>query len=152
LTPYLGDEEEHMTRRWRVGILGLGHWYSCYGLARGLSEHPKADLIAVAYHDEGKAQEFSATFDIEAYADCDELLARSDIDIVHVAPPVAEIPQCTIEAAEAGKHMVMGKPMAMTVARADEMVKSVEKAGVRRLAFQGICRVLVPVRSARLVR
>jgi hypothetical protein len=42
--------------------------------------------------------------------------------------------------------------MAMTVARADEMVKAVEKAGVRRLAFQGICRVLVPVRSARLVR
>lgn len=74
-----------MTGKWRAGILGLGHWYSCNGLAQGLSEYPKAELIAVAYHDEGKAHEFSATFDIEAYADYDELLARSDIDIVHIA-------------------------------------------------------------------
>lgn len=65
---------------------------------------------------------------------------------------MAELPACTIEAAEAGKHMVTGEPMAMTVARADEMVQSIEKVAVRRLAFQGICRGLVPVWSARLVR
>ncbi len=139
-----------MTRRWRVGILGLGHWYSCYGLARGLSEYPKAELVAVAYHDEEKTHEFAATFGIDAYLDYDELLSRSDVDIVHIAPPVAEIPQCTISAAEAGKHIVMGKPMAMTIAQADEMVQSVERAGVRCLPFQGIPRLFMADLKRRL--
>jgi len=106
--------------------------------------------VAVAYHDEEKVREFAAAFDIEAYADYDELLARSDIDIVHIAPPVAEIPECTIKAAHTGKHMVMGKPMAMTLAQADEMVRAVEKAGVKCLAFQGIYRLFMAALKARI--
>jgi len=34
-------------KKWRVGILGLGHWYSCYGLARALVDYPRAELVAV---------------------------------------------------------------------------------------------------------
>lgn len=64
----------------------------------------------------GQTREYAATYGNEPYLDYDELLARSDIDILHIAPPVPEIPACTIEAAEAGKHMVTGEPMAMTVA------------------------------------
>jgi len=130
-----------MTHKWRVGILGLGHWYSCYGLARGLPEYPKAELVAVAYHDEDKVHEFAATFGIQAYADYDELLARGDIDLVHIASPAAEIPECTMKAARAGKDMVMGKPTAMTVAQADDMVQAVEDAGVMCLPFQGMSRL-----------
>jgi len=129
-----------MTPQWRVGILGLGHWYSCYGLARSLPEYPKAELVAVAYHDEEKARQFATTFGIEAYSDYDELLARDDVDVVHIAPPVAEIPECTIKAAQAGKHILLGKPMAMTVAQADEMVQAVEEAGVMCVPFQGMYR------------
>jgi predicted dehydrogenase len=139
-----------MTRKWRVGILGLGHWYSCNGLARGLAEYAKADLVAVAYHDEDKTREFAATFGIDAHRDYDELLSRDDIDMVHIAPPVADIPQCTIKAAEAGKHMVMGKPMAMTVAEADAMVQSVEKSGVKCVPFQGIYRLYMADLKRRL--
>ena len=40
-----------MARTWGVGILGLGHWYSAYGLARAMPEYPKAELRAVAWHD-----------------------------------------------------------------------------------------------------
>jgi len=45
---------------------------------------------------------------------------------VHISPPVAEIPGCTIAAARAGKHIVLGKPMAMTPVEADDMVAAVE--------------------------
>ena len=130
-----------MARTWRVGILGLGHWYSGYELARGLSEYPQAELVAVAHPDQAKVREFANTFGIEAYTDYDSLLARQDIDIVHIAPPVADIPECTIKAAQAGKHMVLGKPMAMTVAQTNKMVKAVEKAGVTCVAFQGLVRL-----------
>ena len=130
-----------MARVWRVGILGLGHWYSGFGLARALPEYPKAELVAAAYPDEAKVQEFAGTFGVEAYTDYDDLLAREDIDIVHIAPPVVEIPACTIAAAEAGKHIILGKPMAMTVADADKMIAAVRKAGVKCVPWQGLQRV-----------
>jgi predicted dehydrogenase len=125
-----------MAGKYRVGILGLGHWYSGFGLARGLAEYPRAELVAVAERDEAKAREFGQTFGVDVYTDYDALIARDDIDIVHIAPPVVDIPDCTIKAAAAGKHMVMGKPMAMTIARAKEMVEAVEASGVVCVPFQ----------------
>ena len=35
-----------MNRPWRVAILGLGHWYSAYGLARALREYPNPRCVA----------------------------------------------------------------------------------------------------------
>src|SRR5438093_6355314 len=101
-----------MAKKWRVGIVGLGHWYSGYGLARTLPEYPKAELVAVAWPNQAQREEFATTFGIDGYASYDELLERSDVDIVHIAPPVAEIPEATIRAARAGKHIILGKPMA----------------------------------------
>jgi len=120
-----------MPRTWRVGVMGLGHWYSAFGLARALPEYEKAELVAVAYHDEAKVKEFATTFGVEGYTSYDDLLAREDIDIVHICPPGVEIPQCTIKAAQAGKHIILGKPMAMSVEQAGEMVGEVERAGVK---------------------
>lgn len=121
--------------------MGLGHWYSAYGLARSLPEYPKAELVAVAWHDRAQREEFAAAFGIKAYADYDALLKREEVDIVHISPPVAEIPECTIKAARAGKHIILGKPMAMTLQQADEMVKAVDEAGVTCVAFQGLFRL-----------
>lgn len=137
-----------MTKKWRVAILGLGHWYSAYNLARALREYPKAELIAVAWHNAAQLAEFTHTFDVRGYADYGELLAREEIDMVHLAAPVAELPALAIAAARAGKHLVLGKPMAMTLAQADEMVTVVNQAGVKCVAFQGVKRL----QSARLKR
>lgn len=125
-----------MQRKWRVGVLGLGHWYSGFGLARGLREYPRAELVAVAERDEAKAREFGETFGVDYYTDYDALISREDIDVVHIAPPVVDIPECTIKAAQAGKHILLGKPMAMTVERAREMVEVVNRSGVVCLPFQ----------------
>jgi predicted dehydrogenase len=125
-----------MTHKWRVAVLGLGHWYSGYGLARALPEYTKAELVAVADLDEAHVNEFASTFGVDAYTSYEALLERKDIDIVHIAPPVCDIPRCVIGAAQAGKHMIMGKPMAMTVAEADAMVAAVEASGVKCVCFQ----------------
>ena len=60
------------------------------------------------------------------------MLKEADIDIVLIAAPVSEIPECTELAARAGKHIILGKPMAMTLEQADQMVSVVESAGVLR--------------------
>lgn len=139
-----------MTRKWRVAILGLGHWYSAYNLARALSEYRKAELIAVAWHDKAQLDEFTSTFDVEGYTDYDALLEHERIDLVHIAAPVSELEGLTIKAARAGKHMILGKPMAMTVEQTDRMVEAVETAGVTCFPFQGIMRLRAADLKARV--
>src|SRR5207247_1024149 len=130
-----------MEKRWRVGILGLGHWYSAYQVGRALAEDRRARLVAVACPDLTKRAAFAATFGIDGYATTEELLDRASVDVVHICPPVAQIPDDTIKAAAAGKHLVLGKPMAMTIAQADAMVAAVRHAGVVCMPFQGSYRL-----------
>jgi predicted dehydrogenase len=130
-----------MARRWRVAVLGLGHWYSAFGLARAMPEYPRAELVAAAWHDPQQLAAFTTAFGIRGYRDYSELLVREAVDIVHIAAPVSEIPAVTIESARAGKHIVLGKPMAMNVGQADAMVEAVTRAGVVCLPFQGIMRL-----------
>jgi predicted dehydrogenase len=128
-------------KRWRVAILGLGHWYSAFGLARALREYQKAELVGAAWHDAAQLEMFGRTFGVQGFKDYDALIERDDVDIVQIAAPVAEIPELTIRAARAGKHIIMGKPMAMTIAEADRMVEAVDAAGVTCMPFQGLMRL-----------
>jgi len=130
-----------MEHTWKVGVMGLGHWYSAYGLARALPEYPRAELVAAAYHDEAKVRQFASTFGIAGYTSYDDLLAREDIEIVHICPPGVEIPDCTIRAARAGRHIILGKPMAMNAAQADEMVNVVEETGIKCVPWPEMYRV-----------
>ncbi len=130
-----------MVKKWRVAILGLGHWYSAYNLARALREYPKAELVAVAWHNSAQLAAFTTSFPVAGYAEYGELLKREEIDLVHIATPVSEMPDCVIRAARVGKHMVLGKPMAMTMEQADQMVEAVEMSGVKCVAFQGTRRL-----------
>lgn len=141
-----------MARKWRVAVLGLGHWYSAYGMARAMGEYPDAELVAVAWHDQAQLDAFAGAFGIKAYRDYKTLLDQERVDIVFIAAPVSELRDITLLAAAAGKHMVLGKPMAMNVREADEMVAAVEKAGVRCLPFQGILRLTDGELKARVDR
>ena len=122
-------------------MLGLGHWYSAYGLARALPEYPKAELVAAAWGVPRQLDEFTSAFGIRGYRDARELLDREEIDIVHLAPPVSAMKELTLLAAGAGKHVVLGKPMAMDLAEADEMIAAIERAGVVCVPFGGIMRL-----------
>lgn len=135
---------------WRVGILGLGHWYSAYNLARALREYPRATLAAAAWTHRAHLDEFAHAFGVTAFGDYDALLARDDIDIVHIAAPTVDIPDLTIRAARAGKHIILGKPMAMTVADATRMVEAVDAAKVTCVPLQGMTRFRYGALKARL--
>ena len=137
-------------RKWRVAILGLGHWYSAYGLARALREYPRAELVSAAWHDRQQLDAFTSAFGVEGYTDYEALLERERVDIVHIAAPVSEIHDLTIRSARAGKHIILGKPMAMTVAQADHMVEAVEEAKITCVAFQGIMRLRYADLKARI--
>lgn len=138
------------TRKWRVAVLGLGHWYSAYGLARAMPEYPHAELVAAAWHDRAQLEEFTRAFGVRGYAEYEALLDRERIDIVHLAAPPSELMDLTIRCAQARKHIVLGKPMAMSVAQADRMAQAVTEAGVTCMPFQGIMRLRLADLKARL--
>src|SRR5215218_8672640 len=122
-------------KKWRVAVLGLGHWYSAYSLARALPGHPRAELVGAWWSDPGQLDAFTAAFGVRGHADYRELLGRDDVDIVHLAVPVSQLSALTLAAADAGKHILLGKPMAMNMSEADRMVEAVDRAGVACVPF-----------------
>lgn len=139
-----------MSRKWRVAILGLGHWYSAYNLARALPEYPRAELVAAAWPDAAQLDAFTTAFGVRGYARCSDLLAREDVDIVQLAAPVSELAELAIASARAGKHILLGKPMAMTLDEADRMVAAVDKAGITCVPFSGMTKLRLTDLAARI--
>jgi predicted dehydrogenase len=130
-------------KKWRVAILGLGHWYSAFNLARALVEYPRAELVGAWWRHPMQLAAFTSTFGIRAHEDYRELLDRDDVDIVHLAAPVSDLHDLTLAAAQAGKPIILGKPMAMNATQADAMVEAVERAGVRCMPLQAMTRLRI---------
>src|SRR5207247_8146233 len=106
--------------------------------------------VAVAWPNTRQLDEFTSLFGVKGHENYDELFERDDVDIVQIAAPVSDIHDLTIRCARAGKHIILGKPMAMNVAQADRMVDAVEAAGITCVAYQGIMRLRFADLKARI--
>ena len=111
----------------RFGVLGTGHWARIVH-ATALAAHPTASLAGVWGRDLAKAKALGAEFDVPGFDDLDALL--SEVDAVAVAvPPSVQVPLVE-QAAAAGKHLLLEKPIGLSVAEADRVVSAVRSAGV----------------------
>ena len=116
----------------RFGVLGTGFWAEKVHAA-ALAAHPSAELVGVWGRDLAKAKAVGAQFDVPGFADVDELL--SQVDAVSLAvPPDVQVP-LAVRAAEAGKHLLLEKPIALNAADADRLVAAVQGAGVASVVF-----------------
>jgi predicted dehydrogenase len=116
----------------RFGVLGTGFWAEKVHAA-ALAAHPSAELVGVWGRDLAKAKAVGAQFDVPGFADVDELL--SQVDAVSLAvPPDVQVP-LAVRAAEAGKHLLLEKPIALNAADADRRVAAVQGAGVASVVF-----------------
>jgi predicted dehydrogenase len=116
----------------RFGVLGTGYWAREVHAA-SLAGHPDAELAGVWGRDLAKAKAVGAEFDVPGYGDLDALLA--DVDAVCFSlPPDVQAP-LAVRAAEAGKHLLLEKPIALSLADADRMVDAVRAAGVASVVF-----------------
>src|SRR3954471_13945709 len=116
----------------RFGVLGTGFWAGEVH-ATSLAGHPDAELVGVWGRDLAKAKAVGAQFDVQGYDDLDELLAV--VDAVSISlPPAVQVP-LAIRAAEAGKHLLLEKPIALTVEDADRLVAAVRANGVASVVF-----------------
>jgi predicted dehydrogenase len=109
------------------GILGSGFMARTY--AEALTNHvPDGRLVAVALG--SRAATLAGDYAVRAEASGDDLLRRDDVEAVIVATPHSTHLPLTRQAAAAGKHVYVEKPMALTVAECDGMIEVCRAAGV----------------------
>lgn len=92
---------------------------------------PDAELVAVCDIIPERAEDFARRYKAEPYLDYRELLQRDDIDIVTIATPSGSHAEIGIDAARAGKHVMVEKPMAMTLKDADRLIAACREEGVK---------------------
>ena len=116
------------TLRW--GILGCGDVAEYKG-GPPLYTVDDSELIAVMRRDRTKAEDFAKRHSAKrAYSDIDDLLADDELNAIYIATPPYLHYEHTLRVAEAGKHILCEKPMAMTVEECQRMVDTCHDAGV----------------------
>lgn len=138
-------------RRLRIGLLGAAR-IAPQGIVEPAKAEARAELIAVAARDPARAARFAATYGIgRVHAGYPELLADGDVDLVYVATPPFNHAELAILALEAGKHVLVEKPFAMTAAEATRVSDAARDCG--RRAFEAMHSVHHPLfrRVAELV-
>ncbi len=118
-----------MVVKW--GIIGCGNVAEFKG-GPALYNVANSELIAVMRRDIGKAADFAMRHHAKRYySKVEELLADEEVNAVYIATPPHVHASQTIKAAEAGKHVLCEKPMAMTVAECEEMIRACRDNGVQ---------------------
>jgi predicted dehydrogenase len=112
-----------------VGVIGLGEVGALH--CEALLQLPQVKLLAVADIDEARAKHIAGQTRAKPYQDYRELLARNDIDAVIIAMPDHLHKEPCVHAAEAGKHILVEKPLAMTLEDSEAILGAVEKAKVK---------------------
>ena len=111
-----------------VGIIGLGR--SGWELhAAPLSKFPEYHLAAVCDQSEKRRLEATETFGVQAYADWQSVVNDPAIQLVVVSTPSSMHTDLAIAALQAGKHVLVEKPMAVTLADCERIVAAAQKAG-----------------------
>jgi predicted dehydrogenase len=122
----------------RVGLVGSGFISAIH--AEALRRVPGAALVAVASPTPGHAERFAAERAIpHHYTDDRALYDRSDIDLVVLGLPNDLHCESAVRAAGAGKHVVVEKPMALSLAECDRMIAACAQAGVMLGYAEELC-------------
>jgi D-xylose 1-dehydrogenase (NADP+, D-xylono-1,5-lactone-forming) len=112
------------------GVIGPG-FIATRAVIPAIQLAPTARVLAVASSNEQRARTTALHFGIErAYHGYQALLDDPDVDAVYIALPNHLHREWTIRAAQAGKHVLCEKPLAMTAAECDEMISACKEANV----------------------
>ncbi|WP_371373418.1 Gfo/Idh/MocA family protein [Sporomusa aerivorans] len=99
--------------------------------AQAIANIPDAAVIAVCGKDIARTQEIAARFNCDWYTNYQEMLQRKDIDAVSICTPSGLHADLGIEAALAGKHVVIEKPIDISLEKADALIRTCQQQGVK---------------------
>lgn len=128
-----------MIERTRVAVLGAGfiadiHLESYHRFV------PEAEVVAVYARNKERVEEFAAKHHISKwYTDLDAVINDSGCEVVDICLPNFLHYEATLNAAKAGKHIIIEKPLAVTLEEADEMIAACKQAGVKLMYAEELC-------------
>jgi predicted dehydrogenase len=131
-------------RKLKVGIIGCGAIAMQKHLPALQKLKDKVEVVAFCSGNEESARNAAEKFSKNAriYTDYRELVADSNIDVVHVCTPNALHAPITVAALDAGKHVMCEKPMATSSKEAKEMLDAAKRSGKKlTIAYQNRFRV-----------
>jgi predicted dehydrogenase len=116
----------------RFGVLGTGYW-AAETHAAGIAGHAGAELVGVWGRDPAKAEALGRRFGVRGYGDLDALLEVVDAVAIAVPPDVQA--DLAVRAAAAGRHLLLDKPLALSLEQARRVVEAAEAGGVASVIF-----------------
>jgi UDP-N-acetyl-2-amino-2-deoxyglucuronate dehydrogenase len=111
----------------RCGLIGCGRVAPRH--AQSYQQLSETDLVAVADIKPSRAERFAQEYGATAYFDHRALLARDDIELVSICVPSGLHAEIALDAMQAGKHVLVEKPIAITLEDADRMIALSEATG-----------------------
>jgi len=134
----------------KVGLIGSQFVSTIH--AESLKNIAAAEIVAVASKTEAHVKQFAEEHKIPHYfTDYRKLLEMDEVDMIIVGVPNDLHAQVTIDAANAGKHVVCEKPLCMNLREADSMIEVCKKANVKLMYAEELCFTPKYVRLKRLV-
>src|SRR6476620_7879461 len=92
----------------------------------------KCTKLVACFDTRGEAADkFAAANGCKAYTDLSKMLADPKVEIVTIATPSGAHMEPAVAAAKAGKHVIIEKPLEITLKKCDRMIEACEKAGVQ---------------------
>ena len=116
-----------MSKIYHFGIVGCGAAADTH--ARLLAELPDARLAGVADKNPLAAAQFAEKYGAIAYESYEAMLADESIDVITVATPSCFHKENAIAALDAGKHVVLEKPMALNTVDCDAIIEKIRESG-----------------------
>src|ERR1041385_7092279 len=127
-----------MNPKIKVGLIGSQFVSHIHALS--LKHCSDAELFAVASPTPGNAQKFAAKHALpHHFTDYRQLLAMPEVGMIVVGAPNDVHCQITLDAAAAGKHVVMEKPLCLNLAEADRMIAACRQAKVKLMYAEELC-------------
>ena len=112
----------------RIGVIGVGHWGP--NLIRNFLGNSRSQVVAVAESDERRREQVLARYPgVAGHDDGVDLLLREDLDAVVIASPTDTHHRFAKAALERGLHVLVEKPLARSVADAEELGRIASAAG-----------------------
>ncbi len=119
-------------KKYKVGVIGCGGFGSF--CIEAYNKMPEIEVLAICRTHKTELKKCAKKFQIPlTYTDYKELLKNPKIDIVLIATPPFLHTEQAIAAARAGKHLVLEKPLALTLKDADKVIETINKNSVKSI-------------------
>jgi len=118
----------------RVGIAGLGGMGSTH--ARAYAALPNVQLVAGADPLPEQRESFAEQFGAKVYEDHREMIRAECLDVVSICLPTDLHSESAVSAAQAGRHVLCEKPMALSLEQCDAMLAAAQEAGTLLMVAQ----------------